>query len=101
MVKKEKQKKNKMAGLISKIALKGILAIIPEMFKDNKGKWSSKRTVSGVLAVAAVTQIDANGVTWELLCLALIAVLPLCFLSDEKCNKCDKSKIAKIFNKRD
>jgi len=90
-----------MSGVFTKIALKGVLALIPEMFKDNKGKWSSKRTVSGVLAVAAVAQIEANGISWEILCLALIAVLPLCFLGDEKCKKCDKSKLTKIFNKKD
>lgn len=58
---------------------KGILAIVPEMFKDTKGKWSSKRTVSGALAIAAVSQIDANGITWQTLILAAIAVVPLCF----------------------
>lgn len=89
-----------MSGVFTKIAIKGILALIPEMFKDNKGKWSSKRTVSGVLAVAAVAQIEANGLSWQILCLAFIAVLPLCFLGDEKCNKCDKSKLTKIFNKK-
>jgi len=88
-------------GAIPKLLAKSVLAIIPEMFKDNKGKWSSKRTVSGVLAVASVAQIDASGITWQVLCLALIAVLPLCFLGDEKCNKCDKSKLKKIFNKKD
>ena len=40
MEKKKKQKKIKMSGLISKIALKGILALVPEMFKDKKGKWT-------------------------------------------------------------
>ncbi len=95
-----KKKKNKMSGVFTKIALKGILALVPEMFKDNKGKWSSKRTVSGVLAVAAVAQIETSGLSWQVLCLALIAVLPLCFLGDEKCNKCDKSKLTKIFNKK-
>lgn len=71
--------------------LKGVLAIIPKMFTDNKGKWSSKRTVSGVLALAAVTQIDTMGITWQVLLLSLIAVLPLCFLGNEnKCKKCNK-----------
>jgi len=88
-------------GAIPKLLAKSVIAIIPEMFKDNKGKWSSKRTVSGVLAVASVAQIDTSGITWQVLCLALIAVLPLCFLGDEKCNKCDKSKLKKIFNKKD
>ena len=46
---------------ISSVLAKGLFAIIPDMLKDNKGKWSSKRTVSGVLAIACVTQIDANG----------------------------------------
>ena len=63
---------------------KGILAIIPEMFKDTKGKWSSKRTVSGVLAIAAVTQIEINGLDTNTLLLAFIAVIPLCFSVFEK-----------------
>jgi len=63
---------------------KGILAIIPEMFKDVKGKWSSKRTVSGVLAIASVTQIDATGITWQTLVLSTIAIIPLCFSVFEK-----------------
>ena len=63
---------------------KGILAIVPKLFKDNKGKWSSKRTVSGVLAIAAVTQIDANGITTNTLILAAIAIIPLCFSVFEK-----------------
>lgn len=86
-------------GVIPKLLAKSILAIVPEMFKDNKGKWSSKRTVSGVLAVAAVSQIDASGITWQVLVLALIAVMPLCFLGDEKCPKCDKDKLKNIFRK--
>jgi len=86
-------------AIFSKMAAKGIFAIVPEMFKDHKGKWSSKRTVSGVLAVASVSNIDANGITWETLCLALIAVLPLCFMGEPKPCSCDKSKLHKIFNK--
>ena len=63
---------------------KSILAIVPQVFKDVKGKWSSKRTVSGVLAIAAVTQIDANGITTNTLILAAIAIVPLCFSVFEK-----------------
>jgi len=77
-----------MPGFGSKLIAKGIISILPEMFKDHKGKWSSKRTVSGVLAIAAVSQIDSSGITWQVLVLALIAVLPLCFLRGEKCKKC-------------
>jgi hypothetical protein len=87
-------------AIFSKMAAKGIFAIVPEMFKDHKGKWSSKRTVSGVLAVAAVSNIDTQGITWETLCLALIAVLPLCFMGEPKSCTCDKSKLQKIFNKK-
>lgn len=77
-----------MPGFGSKLIAKGIISILPEMFKDHKGKWSSKRTVSGVLALSAVSQIDSSGITWQVLVLALIAVLPLCFLGGEKCKKC-------------
>jgi len=77
-----------MPGFGSKLIAKGVISILPEMFKDHKGKWSSKRTVSGVLAMASVSQIDSSGITWQVLVLALIAVLPLCFLGGEKCKKC-------------
>ncbi len=86
-------------GIFTSGAVKGIIGIIPEMLKDHKGKWSSKRTVSGVLAIAAVTQIDSTGITWQSLCLALISVLPLCFMGEPKSCTCDKDKLQKIFNK--
>jgi len=82
-----------MPGFGSKLIAKGIISILPEMFKDHKGKWSSKRTVSGVLAMASVSQIDSSGITWQTLILALIAVLPLCFLGGEKCKKCEDKNI--------
>jgi len=63
---------------------KGLLAIVPKMFTDSKGKWSSKRTVSGVLVVSVVTQIETHGITWQTLMLSFIAVLPLCFSVFEK-----------------
>ncbi|MDB4343948.1 hypothetical protein OAA11_02025 [Schleiferiaceae bacterium] len=69
---------------ISPTIAKGILAIVPEVFKDKRGKWSSKRTVSGVLAGACVMQIEANGLDINSLLLALISVLPLCFSVFEK-----------------
>lgn len=82
-----------MSGFGAKLIAKGLISILPEMFKDHKGKWSSKRTVSGVLAMASVSQIDSSGITWQVLVLALIAVLPLCFLGGEKCKKCDNKNI--------
>ena len=63
---------------------KGLLAIVPKMFTDSKGKWSSKRTVSGVLVVSVVTQIETHGITWQTLMFSFIAVLPLCFSVFEK-----------------
>jgi len=72
--------------------MKGVVSIIPEMFKDHKGKWSSRRTVSGVLAIAAVSQVDSSGITWQTLVLALIAVSPLYFAGKtSKCYKCNKN----------
>jgi hypothetical protein len=69
---------------INPIWAKGLISIIPKMFTDNKGKWSSKRTVSGVLAVACVAQIEANGLDTNTILLAFIAVIPLCFSVFEK-----------------
>ena len=66
------------------IWIKSLIGIVPKLFTDSKGKWSSKRTVSGVLAIAAVTQIDANGITTNTLILAAIAIVPLCFSVFEK-----------------
>ena len=64
--------------------IKSLIGIVPKLFTDSKGKWSSKRTVSGVLAIAAVTQIDASGITTNTLILAAIAIVPLCFSVFEK-----------------
>jgi hypothetical protein len=52
--------------------------IVPKMFKDSKGKWSSRRTIGGVIAIAAVHQIDVQGeVTWQLLTMLGLAVATL------------------------
>jgi hypothetical protein len=70
--------------MIKAFLTKGILPIIPQLFKDHKGKWSSRRTVSGVLAMACVIDMEVNGITTNSLILAFIAVLPLCFSVFEK-----------------
>jgi hypothetical protein len=70
--------------MISSLLAGKLTAIIPNLLKDTKGKWSSKRTVSGVLAFAAVSQIDQTGITIEVIILALISVIPLCFSVFEK-----------------
>ena len=87
-------------AIFSKMAAKGIFAIVPDMLKDHKGKWSSKRTVSGVLAVAAVSNIDTQGITWETLCLALIAVLTLIFMGVPKSCTWYKRKVKKTLYKK-
>lgn len=42
-------------------------------------KWSARNTVSGVLAITASEEIILNGIGWEAVALALVAVLPICF----------------------
>mgnify|MGYP003148594820 FL=1 len=61
-----------------------LVKAVLELFKDNKGKWSSKRTVSGVLVLAASADIGLNGITYMNLGLSLIGVLPLLFSVFEK-----------------
>lgn len=89
---KRNRKKMALPPIFGSVLAKGIISIVPEMFKDHKGKWSSRRTVSGVLAIASVSQIDSSGITWQTLVLALVAVSPLYFAGKtEKCNKCNKN----------
>ena len=54
---------------------------ISDVFKEGQKqkKWSAKRSVSGVLCAAAVSDISINGISWENVVLSFIAVLPLCF----------------------
>jgi hypothetical protein len=48
--------------------------IVPKMFQDKNGKWSSKRTIGGVIAIAAVHQIEmAGSVTWQHLVMLALA----------------------------
>jgi len=54
---------------------------ISEVFQEGQRqkKWSAKRSVSGVLVSAAVTDMAANGLTQLNVMLSFIAILPLCF----------------------
>ncbi len=70
--------------MIKGFLTKGIIAVVPELLKDRRGKWSSKRTISGVLAVACAINIDQYGITTNALILAAISVIPLCFSVFEK-----------------
>ena len=59
----------------------GSVSSVADVFKEGQKqkKWSAKRSVSGVLVAAAVSDISINGISWENVTLAFIAVLPLCF----------------------
>ena len=54
---------------------------ISEVFQEGhrQKKWSAKRSVSGVLVTAAVSDMAANGLTQLNVILSFIAILPLCF----------------------
>jgi len=57
------------------IGAKILSFIVPKMFRDKNGKWSSKRTIGGVIAVAAVHQIEVSSdVTWQHLVMIALAV---------------------------
>lgn len=82
-----------LTGGVVKQAIKPVTELLKtalELFKDTKGKYSSKRTISGVLVIASSADISLNGITTMNLCLSLLAILPLLFSVFEKssCN-CD------------
>jgi len=65
-----------------------LLKAVKELFTDTKGKWSSKRTISGVIVLAASLYIEKNGIDTNALILTGLGILPLCFSVFEK-NKCN------------
>jgi len=71
-----------------------LLKAVKELFTDTKGKWSSKRTISGVIVLAASLYIEKNGIDTNSLILTALGVLPLCFSVFEK-NKCNCIGICK------
>jgi len=82
-----------IGSAIAENAIKPIADLVKsvlELFKDNKGKWSSKRTVSGVIVLAAAADITTYGITTNNLILTGIGVLPLVFSAFEKNPVCDK-----------
>ena len=66
--------------------LAGQIGKVSEVFKEGQRqkKWSAKRSVSGVLVTAAITDMTANGLTEYNVLLSFIAVLPLCFSAFQK-----------------
>ena len=80
-----------ITGSLVKQAINPITELIKsvlELFKDTKGKYSSKRTISGVLVIAASADISLNGITLMNLGLSFLAILPLLFSVFEKIVKC-------------
>ena len=66
-----------------------LLKAVKELFTDTKGKWSSKRTISGVIVLAASLYIEKNGIDTNSLLLTALGVLPLCFSAfEKKCINC-------------
>ena len=63
-----------------------LLKAIKDLFADSKGKWSSKRTISGVIVLAASLYIEKNGIDTNALILTGLGILPLCFSVFEKNN---------------
>ena len=47
------------------------------LFKDTKGKLSSKRTISGIIVVTASTDIAQHGITAQNLILTFLGILPV------------------------
>lgn len=71
------------------IAIAKAIGKISEVFKEGQKqkKWSAKRSVSGVLVTASVTDMASNGLNEYNVVLAFIAVLPLCFTAFTKYEK--------------
>tara|TARA_R110002096_G_scaffold86045_1_gene198416 strand:+ start:79 stop:357 length:279 start_codon:yes stop_codon:yes gene_type:complete len=63
-----------------------LLKAVKDLFTDTKGKWSSKRTISGVIVLSASLYIENNGIDANALILTGLGVLPLCFSVFEKNN---------------
>ena len=61
-----------------------LLKAVKELFTDTKGKWSSKRTISGVIVLSASLYIEKNGIDTNALIMTGLGVLPLCFSVCEK-----------------
>jgi len=76
-----------MASILMKGGVKPItelLKAVKELFTDTKGKWSSKRTISGVIVLSASLYIEKNGIDTNALILTGLGILPLCFSVFEK-----------------
>jgi hypothetical protein len=76
-----------MAGGVKPIT--ELLKAVKDLFTDTKGKWSSKRTISGVIVVAASMYIEKNGINTNALIMTALGIIPLCFSAFERnCGNC-------------
>lgn len=78
--------------MLNKTIFKEALGILPSILKDNKGKWSSKRTISGVLVGVIANYLQTNPLSWMVIAFTFVAVLPLCMSFLEIKNECCKIK---------
>ena len=69
-----------------------LINALKQLYTDSKGKYSSKRTISGVLVIVCASTIEKTGITTNALILALLAILPLCFSVFEKYDGCKCGK---------
>ena len=70
---------------------------ISDVFKEGQRqkKWSAKRSVSGILVGASVTDMAQNGLTELNIILSFIAVLPLIFTAFTRTENIGCSKMPK------
>ena len=61
-----------------------LAAAILGVLKDRKGKLSSKRTVTGILATAAFLDMELKGVNQFNLILAALSIIPILFTVFER-----------------
>ena len=79
---------------MKKDIIKSALSIIPDLLKDKNKKWSAKRTISGVLVYVVADYVQSNPLSWMVVALTFVAVLPLCMsFLESKCDpECELNK---------
>lgn len=71
-------KSKNLSGSIDFLALLKALDISQAFkTKGNLRRWSAKRTVGGLIATTACHDIYTHGISWEGVCMCLVAVIPL------------------------
>jgi len=62
------------------------------LFKDTKGKLSSKRTISGIVVMTASADMAIHGITTNNLILTALGIVPVIFaLFEKNVKNCDDS----------